>query len=184
MSKNTKHSLQIQRYQQKYLEKQNRKSKYYFSSFTSGIFLGLSILTKIPVFTMIPLVGYLICMNTNTNQSNNNQNNSHRNIDVKKLGIWFIPLILIPLIWPIYSILTDDFDLWLKDIMWNMQREYYYDDRPIASSLLNSLDYIFQIDPIIFLLGCVSIIFSYIKRDFSRTFHGLLLLLDYFFPYN
>ena len=135
----------------------------------SGIFLGLSILTKVPVFIMILLVGYLICICTNTDQSkNNNKNNSHHhniNIDVKKLGIWFIPVILIPLIWPTYSILTDDFDLWLKDMTWNMQREHVNNNTAIGNSLLNSLDYIFQIDPIIFLLGCASIIFSYIKRD-------------------
>jgi hypothetical protein len=132
----------------------------------SGFFLGLSIFTKVPAFTMIPLVGYLICICTSTNQSkSNNKNNSYQNIDLKKLGIWFIPVILIPLIWPIYSILTDDFDLWLKDMMWNMQREHVNNNTAIGSSLLNSLDYIFQIDPIIFLLGCASIIFSYIKRD-------------------
>jgi hypothetical protein len=130
----------------------------------SGIFLGLSIFTKVPVFTMIPLVGYLICNCTNINQSDNSKNNNHH-IDVKKIGLWFIPVILIPLIWPIYSILTDDFDLWLKDMTWNMQREYVDNDRAVGSSLLNSLDYVFQVDPIIFLLGCASIIFSYIKKD-------------------
>jgi 4-amino-4-deoxy-L-arabinose transferase-like glycosyltransferase len=129
----------------------------------SGIFLGLSIFTKVPVFTMIPLVGYLICTYTNTSNGGN-KNNNH-NIDVKRLGIWFIPVILIPLIWPTYSILVNDFDLWLKDMQWNMQREYDYNDRPVGSSLLNSLEYIFQIDPIIFLLGCASIVFSFIKRD-------------------
>jgi hypothetical protein len=61
--------------------------------------------------------------------------------------------------------LVNDFDLWLKDMQWNMQREYDYTDRPVGSSLLNSLEYIFQIDPIIFLLGCASIVFSFIKRD-------------------
>jgi hypothetical protein len=145
----------------------------------SGIFLGLSILTKVPVFIMILLVGYLICICTNTDQSkNNNKNNSHHhniNIDVKKLGIWFIPVILIPLIWPTYSILTDDFDLWLKDMTWNMQREHVNNNTAIGNSLLNSLDYIFQIDPIIFLLGCASIIFSYIKRD-----HFILLWIASF----
>jgi hypothetical protein len=136
----------------------------FFLVLFSGIFLGLSIFTKVPAFTMIPLVGYLICICTNI--GNNNKNNSHHHhIDVKKLGIWFIPVILIPLIWPNYSILIGDFDLWLKDITWNMQRQYNYNNWPVGSSLLNSLGYIFQIDPIIFLLGCASIIFSYIKRD-------------------
>jgi hypothetical protein len=131
----------------------------------SGIFLGLSILTKVPAFTMIPLVGYLICIHININQSNNKNNNNHPIIDLKKLGIWFIPVILIPLIWPIYSVLVNDFDLWLKDMMWNMQREHATNDTAVGSSLLNSLDYNFQIDPIIFLLGCASVVFSYIKRD-------------------
>ena len=30
----------------------------------SGIFLGLSIFTKVPAFAMIPLIGYLICIST------------------------------------------------------------------------------------------------------------------------
>ena len=132
----------------------------------SGIFLGLSIFTKVPAFAMIPLVGYLICISTNTNQSNMKKNNGYRRIcHFKKLGIWFIPVILIPLIWPIYSLLIGEFDLWLKDMIWNTQRDYNYDNWPIGSSLVNSLVYIFQIDPIIFLLGCASIVFSYIKRD-------------------
>ena len=131
----------------------------------SGIFLGLSIFTKVPAFAMIPLIGYLIFISTNTNRSNIKKNNSHRHIDIRKLGIWFIPVIVIPLIWPIYSLLIGEFDLWLKDMLWNTQRDYNYDNWPIGSSLLNSLVYIFQIDPIIFLLGCASIVFSYIKRD-------------------
>jgi 4-amino-4-deoxy-L-arabinose transferase-like glycosyltransferase len=50
----------------------------------SGIFLGLSIFTKNPVITMIPLVGFLVF--TNSNRS------------LKALGLWFAPIILIPLI--------------------------------------------------------------------------------------
>jgi hypothetical protein len=150
----------------------------------SGIFLGISIFTKVPVFTMIPLVGYLICISTNTNQNNNSKDNSHHYIDIKKLGIWFIPVILIPLIWPTYSILTDDFDLWLKDMTWNMQREYANDNTAVGSSLLNSLDYIFQIDPVIFLLGCIGIIFSYIKKDhfallWTAPFLMFLFIIDF-----
>jgi dolichyl-phosphate-mannose--protein O-mannosyl transferase len=36
----------------------------------SGIFLGLAILTKIPVFTMIPVVGYLVYTSTNKQWKN------------------------------------------------------------------------------------------------------------------
>ena len=34
----------------------------------SGIFLGLAIYTKIPAFTMIPVVGYLVVSNSNSNK--------------------------------------------------------------------------------------------------------------------
>ena len=98
-------------------------------------------------------------------KDNNSKDSNYNHIDIKKLGIWFIPVVLIPLIWPIYSVSIGEFDLWLKDMIWNAQREYNYDNWPIGSSLINSLVYIFQIDPIIFLLGCASIVFSYIKRD-------------------
>ena len=130
-----------------------------FLPLISGIFLGLSILTKIPAFTMIPLVAYLICVCTNGSRRGN------YNIDFKKLGVWLIPVILVPLIWPIYSTLTGSFELWLRDFSWNLQREHANDNTAVGSSLLNSLDYIFQIDPIIFLLGCGSIVFCFIKRD-------------------
>jgi hypothetical protein len=136
-----------------------------FPILLSGIFLGLSIFTKVSAFAMMPLIGYLICISTNKNQSNNNKNSSHNHINIRKLGIWFIPVILIPLIWPIYSVSIGEFDLWLEDMIWNAQREYNYLNWPIGSSLLNSLVYIFQIDPTIFVLGCAGIIFSYIKRD-------------------
>ena len=137
----------------------------------SGIFLGLSIFTKVPVFTMIPLVGYLICICTNANISNNKKNNDHHHIDVRKLGIWFIPVMLIPLIWPIYSISIDDFDLWLKDIMWNVQREYNYNNWPIGSSLLISLGYNFQIDPIYFYLDAL-VLFFHISKEIILSYYG------------
>jgi 4-amino-4-deoxy-L-arabinose transferase-like glycosyltransferase len=43
----------------------------------SGIFLGLAILTKILIFTMIPLVGYLVYASSDKNW--------------KVVGLWLIP---------------------------------------------------------------------------------------------
>ena len=62
----------------------------------SGIFLGLAIFTKIPVFTMIPLVAYFIYKYGI---------NGYKKRRLKTLGLWFIPVILIPAIWPVYSVL-------------------------------------------------------------------------------
>ena len=70
----------------------------------SGIFLGLAIYTKIPAFTMIPVVGYLVVSNSNSNRK-------------KTLALWLIPVILIPLLWPAYAFSIGEFDLWLKSVM-------------------------------------------------------------------
>src|SRR5215210_3672259 len=39
-------------------------------------------------------------------------------------------------------------------------------DSPIGTTLLNSLKYLFQIEPVLFILGIAGIIFAEIKRDF------------------
>jgi hypothetical protein len=118
----------------------------------SGIFLGLAIFVKIPIITMIPIVGYLIL-------------SRRRDKSWRALWVWIIPVILIPMIWPIYSILVGDFDQLLEDLTWNTQRGEIQLDSAVSSILANSLKYIFQIDPVIFILGIAGIIFSEIKRD-------------------
>ena len=117
----------------------------------SGIFLGLAILTKIPIFTMMPLVGYLVYTSSNKNW--------------KVLGLWLIPVISIPLIWPVDAILIGDFNLWLNDVVWHTERQIT-SGSPVGTTLLNSLKYFFQIEPVLLILGISGIIFAEIKRDF------------------
>ena len=74
----------------------------------SGILLGLAIFTKIPVFTMIPLVGYLVYTSNNRN--------------LKRLGLWFIPVISISLIWPAYALSLGQLDVWSTDVLWQASR--------------------------------------------------------------
>ena len=76
----------------------------------SGIFLGLAIYTKVPAFTMIPLVGYLIVSNSKSNRK-------------KTLGLWLIPVILIPLLWPAYAFSIGQGDLWLDWVLWQTGRK-------------------------------------------------------------
>jgi dolichyl-phosphate-mannose-protein mannosyltransferase len=118
----------------------------------SGVFLGLSIFTKIPAFTMIPLVGYIIFTSSNKKW--------------KSLGIWFIPVTLIPLIWPVPAILSGNFDLFLKDMAWNAQRPDVDINTVVHGVPINSLKYIFQIDPILIALGIAGIISSQIKKNY------------------
>jgi hypothetical protein len=109
----------------------------------SGIFLGLAIFTKIPAFTMIPLVGFLVYRN---------------NKNLKSLGIWLIPVILIPLIWPAQSILVDRFDSWTNDVFWQINRE---------NAGLPWIIFLLAItDPVLFVAGFAGLAHSFMKRDY------------------
>jgi hypothetical protein len=100
---------------------------------------------------MIPLVGYLVYTSSNKNW--------------KILGLWFIPVISIPLIWPFDAILIGDFNLWLNDVVWHTERQSS-NDTAVGATLLNSLKYVLQIEPVLLILGISGIVFAEIKRDF------------------
>ena len=121
----------------------------------SGIFLGLAIFTKIPAFTMIPLVGSLIFM-----EGSNKRNWS-------MLGMWIIPVILIPLIWPAYAMYVGQLDLWITGI--------YDQANRTGGSLFNTIEKNIKIDPILLTIGFFGIIYAAIKRD--------LFILLWIFPY-
>ena len=113
----------------------------------SGILLGLAIYTKIPAFTMIPLVGYLVYKN---------------NKSLKTLGLWIIPVILIPLMWPAYSISVGQFDEWVSGVLWQ-GTERHTNDAGLPDI---ELDQIFNADPVLILLGSIGVIFAALKKDF------------------
>ena len=111
---------------------------------SSGIFLGLTIFTKIPALTLIPLVGFIVF--TNNKKS------------FKALGIWIIPVILIPLIWPAYALLAGHLEYWLDDVVWQAT------ERP-DSSLWNSLRDLLRIDPVLILLGSIGCVYAALRKD-------------------
>jgi Dolichyl-phosphate-mannose-protein mannosyltransferase len=112
---------------------------------SSGIFLGLTIFTKIPAITLIPLVGFIVF--TNNKKS------------FRALGLWIIPVILIPLIWPIHAMSAGNMDFWLDDVIWQAT------ERP-ESSLDNSFRDLLRIDPVLIVLGSVSLFYAAIRKDF------------------
>jgi Dolichyl-phosphate-mannose-protein mannosyltransferase len=142
--------------------------------FLSGIFLGISIFTKVPVFMMIPLVGYLVY----------SQGKSIRNI-----AIWFFPVVLIPLLWPIHSINQGQFREWVHGIIEQTHREGW--------PLYLALEELIKIDPLLFILGIIGSAYALIKRDiflilftypylifllfinFVSNFHLLLLVISF-----
>jgi len=112
----------------------------------SGIFLGFAIFTKIPAFTMIPAVSYIIYRRNNDRHPNT------------LLGLWFIPVILIPLIWPAYSISAGTFNFLIDGILWQTHRE--------SQPLFNSIYLIFKSDPILLIIGIAGLFFATVKKNF------------------
>jgi hypothetical protein len=110
----------------------------------SGISLGLAIFTKTPIVTILPLVAFLIFKNSNKN--------------LKMIGLWFVPVILIPLIWPVHAAYFGQFDLWLKDIIWQTQRH----DNAFGSIVVS----FFIIDPVLLTLSSAGIVFAAIEKNY------------------
>ena len=130
-----------------YVKASENTSKSYnnFLSSLSGIFLGLSIFTKEPAFILILLVGFLIFKNSNRN--------------LKILALWFVPVILLPSIWPAYSIYMNNFNEWLQFIhsRTNMQG---------SSSLYYAIKYDFNnLDSLLLISGMIGLVYSVFKRD-------------------
>ncbi len=107
----------------------------------SGILLGLAIFTKIPAFVFIPLVIWLIFQ---------------KRRKLSDMLIWIIPVLLIPMLWPANSIFLDQFDLWVKDVLWQSQR---------SNSILEIIGYFLLIDPVLVVIGFAGIVYSAITKN-------------------
>jgi hypothetical protein len=118
--------------------------KQYLPALLSGACLGLAIFTKIPVFTMIPLVGFLVYRGSKKNK-------------LRNMGLWLIPVILIPLLWPADSIYTNSFDDWVKGIFAQTQRH---------SEGIDTVFTIFRtVDPALLVMGIVGFGYAALKKD-------------------
>ena len=126
----------------------------------SAIFLGLAIFTKVSAITMIPLVAFLVYKGPNVN------NNWKENFT--SLGLWSIPVILIPLIWPAYALYGGKFNLWLNGI--------YFQTHRGVQTFITALKYNFDVDPLIHILGISGVFYAIIKRDFLILLWVLPLL--------
>ncbi|MDW0316203.1 MAG: hypothetical protein QN716_12600, partial [Nitrososphaeraceae archaeon] len=76
----------------------------------------------------------------------------------KALGIWIIPVILIPLIWPAYALFAGHLESWLDDVVWQAT------ERP-ESSVWNSLRDLLRIDPVLILLGSIGFVYAALRKD-------------------
>lgn len=119
--------------------KQNKK----VAIIMSGVFMGLAIFTKIPAFTTIPLVASLTYFTSRR---------------LTYVILFIIPTILIPALWPIHALTLGDWNEWVNGVQYQTQRE----SRP----LINPLNTLFQVDPLLFIVGFGGIIYSIFKRDY------------------
>ncbi len=107
----------------------------------SGCLLGLAVFTKIPAFTMIFVVAWIVYS------------------DRKKFSdvlLLLIPFLLIPLIWPVNAITLDQFDLWQKGVLWQTQR---------TNSVLDIFGFFAVIDPLMFILGLSGMVIAALRKD-------------------
>src|SRR5438045_9356109 len=98
---------------------------------------------------MIPVVGFLIFTNNNRRR-------------LRVLGLWFIPVILIPSIWPAYNISSGHFNQWHNGIVHQETRGIYYKGDKILSNALNQF---FAVDPILFAIGVCGLFYALIRKD-------------------
>jgi hypothetical protein len=92
----------------------------------------------------------------------------------KNLGLWFIPVILIPLIWPAHAMIIGEFDQWIDGVLWQTT------GRP-SSPLSGILKTFFQNDPILFVLGIAGLIYAGVKRDFFLLLWVIPFLIFLYF---
>ena len=145
-------------------EVQRKGSNVILLALASGIFLGVSIFTKLPALTMIPLVAFLVCANFPHDRMKK----------LRLLGIWFIPVLIIPMIWPAYSLSAGQFNEWLGGLIFQGTERQ---DR----GLIFAFNVLWEIDPLLLLLGVAGIIFAAFRREFFFVlwFVPYLVLIHY-----
>lgn len=134
----------------------------------SGVCLGLAIFTKIPAFTLIPLIGFLIYQNASRTLLTTNR--------LKILTIWIIPVISIPAIWPAYAFVSGDLNEWIEGVHWQAA-ERYSKGKLLSDAISGWL----KSDPVLLILGTAGIIYLTARREFIAILwtvpYFLLLLL-------
>jgi hypothetical protein len=126
---------------------------------SSGIFLGLTIFTKIPAITLIPLVGFIVF--TNNKRS------------FKALGLWIIPVILIPLMWPTHTMLGGEFDQWQEGIIYQTTRA--------SKPLFDAVNDFYNKDPVLLILGIAGFVFATITRKDLLFIFWVIPFLAFFY---
>lgn len=106
----------------------------------SGVCTGITLFTKEYMVIMLPLLIFLL----------------YKSGNLKKIGLWLVPVILIPSIWIIVSMERGEFNLWMADIMSQTDR---------ANGGLLQIGSHFLFDPVLFILGFGGILYGAVKKQ-------------------
>lgn len=130
-------------------------NKKIMTTLISGVFLGLAIFTKIPAFAVIPMVGSLLYKSNNRN--------------IRTMAIWLMPVILIPMIWPAYSIAVGKFNHWITTVVAQTHRPH--------TPLFNAIETALLIDPLLVVVGACGMFFIATRRDYFLLLWAMPYLL-------
>jgi len=133
-------------------------------SFLSGISLGFAIFTKIPSFTMIPLILFLIYQGSGIKAILSKRG-------FKTIALFMLPVVAIPLIWPAYAFLSGDLNQWLDGVFWQAT-ERQTEDKTLFDVSISFL----KSDPVLLILGTVGVAYLTIRREFI----GIFWIIPYF----
>lgn len=134
------------------LELSSRRKHLHLLAIFSGVSLGIAIFTKATSFSMIPLVVYLIYQSFDRNPPTRK---------FKIFTIWSIPVILIPLVWPAYALMSGDLNQWLDGVFWQAIERHTE-----GKSLIDTIYSSFKTDPVLIMLGVVGILYLTARRDY------------------
>jgi F5/8 type C domain/Dolichyl-phosphate-mannose-protein mannosyltransferase len=137
----------------------NQHKKIIVLTFFSGVSLGLAVFTKVPVFTMIPLVAFLIYSNSRSDVKFDNPVVSRKR-RLGRIGLWFIPVFLIPSIWPAYAMSVGEFDKWTDGVLHQATER-----GDAGKSFFVTVSIIFELDPVFTGLAILAIIYAAVKRN-------------------
>jgi 4-amino-4-deoxy-L-arabinose transferase-like glycosyltransferase len=150
-----------------FLALETRVHSKYFNAILllSGISLGLAIFTKIPSFTMIPLMLYLVFERSSKKAILSKSG-------FKTITLFMLPVVAIPLIWPAYAFVSGDLNQWLDGVFWQAT-ERQTEDKTLFDVSISFL----KTDPVLLILGTVGVAYLAIRREFI----GIFWMLPYFF---
>ena len=106
----------------------------------SGVCMGIAIFTKEYMAVMIPLLIFIF----------------YKNGEIKRIWLWLVPVILIPLIWPAESLARGELNLWFGDIVLQAGRS--------NGGLPELLGGFLVYDPVLFIVGFAGIAYMATKR--------------------